>query len=118
MVDRSQIIAMRQDGSGLSRDGVYWNEEERIQLLESFHQGLGISEIAVLLQRSERAIMQQLTLFRCFQNETRSRERHKKLQPKYTCLCHICTKQKQCKHSPQNRKETHYAGELSRFACD
>ena len=44
----------------MDREGDYWIEEEKEQLVKLFRQGEGITAIAIRLQRTEPAIMQQI----------------------------------------------------------
>lgn len=58
------LIALRNGIIPSERSGEYWEEDEKRTLKEMFWNGTGISEIAVDLQRSENAVIQQLLLMR------------------------------------------------------
>lgn len=85
---QNDLIAMRMNGKGLDNDGLYWSEEDRKKLVNAFESGIGVSEIALLLKRSETAIMQQITCEGLMQFETKKRNRSAKKSAK--CLCPTC----------------------------
>ena len=58
------LIALRNGEIPSERSGEYWEEGEKKKLEQMFWAGVGISEIAVDLQRSENAVIQQLLLMR------------------------------------------------------
>ena len=106
---KDKIIAMRNGELKLRRDGVYWTEEERKNLEMYFQAGMGISAIAVMLERSESAIYQQIGVLNLQKrNPDTSRQRTK--PPKEDgCLCKICTFDRalcpRCEHYPKKREE-------------
>ena len=51
---------MRNRTVRLDREGDYWTEEERETLIQKFHEGEGITAMALQLQRTESAIIQQI----------------------------------------------------------
>ena len=51
---------MRKSAVRLERQGDYWSEEDKENLSKMFFEGVGITEMAVILQRSETAIIQQI----------------------------------------------------------
>lgn len=51
---------MRKSAVRLERQGDYWSEEDKENLSKMFSEGVGITEMAVVLQRSESAVMQQI----------------------------------------------------------
>ncbi|MEY8232555.1 hypothetical protein AALA82_13185 [Oscillospiraceae bacterium 50-16] len=65
----------------------YWKSEEREELKRLFYQGRGITEIALQLQRSEMAVVQQLMTAGLLTSPGASRPR-KSTMPK--CLCEKC----------------------------
>ncbi|MDO5786046.1 MAG: hypothetical protein Q4P20_13410 [Eubacteriales bacterium] len=85
---QNDLIAMRMNGKGLDNDGLYWSEEDRKTLVNAFESGIGVSEIALLLKRSETAIMQQITREGLMKFETKKRNRSAKKSAK--CLCPTC----------------------------
>ena len=99
MIDRAAVIAMRQKGEGLTKYGKPWTNEERKLLDEYFDDGIGITEIAVLLGRSETAVMQQFVYNQAFKSETVDR-----VSSKGTCRCDRCDLKADCQFSPQNRE--------------
>ncbi len=54
------VTSMRNRTVRMDREGDYWTEEEKEQLVKLFRQGEGITAIAIRLQRTEPAIMQQI----------------------------------------------------------
>ena len=85
---QNDLIAMRMNGKGLDNDGLYWSEKDRKTLVNAFEHGVGVSEAALLLKRSEPAIMQQMIRERLMQFETKKRNRSAKKSAK--CLCPTC----------------------------
>ena len=51
---------MRKSAVRLERQGDYWSEEDKENLSKMFFEGVGITEMAVILQRSDTAIIQQI----------------------------------------------------------
>lgn len=78
------IKAMRQRISGIEREGLYWSEEDRRQLEADYEDGVGISEIAAKLQRSETAVIQQLQQLHLVKKARRYRNEQT------GCLCGQC----------------------------
>ncbi len=77
---------MRNRTIKLEREGDYWTDKERKRLKDLFGDGTGITEIAVLLQRTEPAVMQQIEKLDLYQRKeypTRSRNTGKPCE----CLC-------------------------------
>lgn len=59
--EKRQLLAAYRSGElSCERSTAYWTQEERAELEEDFRAGIGISELSLLLQRSETAIYQQL----------------------------------------------------------
>ena len=54
------LLAIRNGEMHPERSTAYWTPEERAELQRLYRDGQGISEIALLLQRSESAVFQQL----------------------------------------------------------
>lgn len=57
---RESIQSLRNRCSHLEREGDYWTSEEKDHLRAMFHEGIGISEMAIRLQRTEPAVIQQI----------------------------------------------------------
>lgn len=80
-----------------THDGKYWSDEERYQLQNFFLEGEDISEISRILQRSERAIVQQLSSLKLFEPPSkRNTNRAAK------CLCNKCDLNSLC-HDCKNK---------------
>ena len=58
--ERKLLIALRNGAIPSERSGEYWSKEEKEKMKRMFWNGDGISDIALSLQRSENAIIQQL----------------------------------------------------------
>lgn len=75
-----QICALRSNTVRLEREGKYWELKECDQLRSRFSDGCGITEIALILQRSEPAIMQQIEKLDLFNRHTNPRRRKREKQ--------------------------------------
>lgn len=58
--ERELLKALRNGQLPSERSKEYWSEEEREEVKRRFLAGEGISQIAIALQRSENAVIQQL----------------------------------------------------------
>ena len=88
-VEYTQTIkSMRQRTTRLDREGDYWTDEEKRQLRILFDQGIGISEMAVRLQRSEPAIYQQIEKMDLYGRKAKPKRKKKQNSPR--CLCNRC----------------------------
>ena len=56
----ARICALRSRTIRPVREGAYWEKEEIELLEEMFNSGAGITEIALVLERSEPAVVQQI----------------------------------------------------------
>ena len=63
------IIGIRQCTTRLAHEGAYWEEDEKEKLKHLFYSGVGISEIAVELQRTEPAVFQQIEKMDLYQRK-------------------------------------------------
>lgn len=108
---QNQLIALRNGTKPAERSGEYWSKED-IQLLERLYcqEGIGISEIALQLKRSEGAVCQQLTKMGLLtpqgKHRTRKKEADETAELPGGCLCRLC-QVKDCKNCG---KECPYAG--------
>ena len=57
---QDQLIALRTGKKAAKRTGEYWTQEEVQLLVEHFHSGVGLSEMALQLERNEVAVFQQM----------------------------------------------------------
>ena len=76
---------MRNRTVRLDRQGDYWTAEERESLAQKFHDGVGITAIALELQRTESAVIQQIEAMDLF---GRKKKTSSPKQPR--CLCSSC----------------------------
>ena len=86
---KQAIINIRTRTSKLEHERDYWSEEEREQLREMFYNGTGISEIAIILQRSELAVTEQAKLLGFYSTPS---PRKKSVKRHLRCLCPDCEK--------------------------
>lgn len=88
--DFAEIVRnMRHRTSRMEREGDYWDEAEKERLTRLFDDNVGITEMAVQLQRTEPAVIQQiekLDLYQRKENPTRRRKPEKAPE----CLCNRC----------------------------
>ena len=89
------VIAMRSRTTRLEHEGDYWSEEEKERLARLFEQGVGISEIAVLLQRTEPAVIQQIEKMDLYQRREYPARRRNEAKPP-VCLCKDCKLDRSC----------------------
>ena len=89
LTQRELIQAMRRKNHKLERDGEYWTEEDKEKLYGMFEQGCGISEIAIALQRTEQAVIQQIEKMNLY-NRSKYIPKNK-CKSICICLCKDCT---------------------------
>ena len=86
---RNELIALRNGNSPSQRHGYYWSAEEQDKMVQQFHDGYGISELALLYGRTESAIFHQLDRMSLLTPQYKPRNRQSKnAQPQ--CLCPFC----------------------------
>jgi len=97
-----KVYAMRKrcGENGIRRE--CWNKEDNEKLREMFDQCFGLTEIAVLLDRTERAVSQQVQALGLYERVYPPRER----PVQYKCQCQNCRLSSQCSNPgfcPLNR---------------
>lgn len=99
------VVNMRTKASKLEREGEYWTPEEREQLVGMFHEGIGITKSAVILQRTEVAAMEQAKLLGLY---PASAPRKRFVKRHLRCLCPDCEKDHSfcphCKAHPETQE--------------
>ena len=90
-ITQETTIAMRTGELTLSREGEYWTEEERTCLILWYEQGMGYTEMAIRLQRSENASAQQINLLKLRRQYPSKMRKHHKVIKASGCLCSECT---------------------------
>lgn len=86
--DLRDLTRMIREGNLIpERSREYWSTKEREEMVQSFQSGTGISEIALQLQRSEMAVVQQLITAGLLTSPGASRPRKRK---KHKCRCPSC----------------------------
>lgn len=83
------VKSMRNRTVRLDREGDYWTEEEKQQLIRMFNDGEGITAIAIQLQRTEPAIMQMIEKLDLY-NRKEAPARRKSAPREPVCLCVNC----------------------------
>ncbi len=83
------VTSMRNRTVRMDREGDYWTEEEKEQLVKLFHAGEGITAIAIRLQRTEPAIMQQIEKMDLYRRKDAPKRRKSTPKPP-ACLCDNC----------------------------
>ena len=88
--DKDMIIALRNRTTRLEHEGDCWSDEENEKLKRMFDEGMGITEIALILQRTEPAVMQQIEKLDLFQRKAYPKRR-KYVKMYSSCPCEACT---------------------------
>ncbi len=83
------VTSMRNRTVRMDREGDYWTEEEKEQLVKLFREGEGITAIAIKLQRTEPAIMQQIEKMDLYRRKEAPIRRKSDPKPP-ACLCDNC----------------------------
>ena len=83
------IKTMRAPYHPMPHDGWYWSEDDVYNLKMMFSQGVGISQIAIELQRSELAVMQEIEKLDLYERKEHPRRFRKSRAPK-GFLCYYC----------------------------
>ena len=81
------LIALRNGEILPERSTAYWTDEERAELERLYREGKGLSEMSLLLQRSEGAIYQQLIAMGLMGTQGKPRQRTPR---QYKCSCPKC----------------------------
>lgn len=89
---KERVRAMRQRTAQLEREGMYWTEDEKVQLRQSIWDDLDITEIALNLQRTEMAVLQQAQLMGLYRKARNCPPRKQKRK----CLCEQCLQKESC----------------------
>lgn len=86
---KETVKNMQQSAIRMEREGDYWStaEDERISTL--FDGGTGITEIAIILQRTEQAVAQQIEKLDLYQRKENP-QRQKSFTKEPVCLCPNC----------------------------
>ena len=84
------IKNMRNRGIRLGREGDIWSQNEKGRLEELFYEGVGISEMAIRLQRTEPAVIQQIEKMDLYQRKSYPKRR-RSFAKSGSCLCQQCT---------------------------
>ncbi len=99
--NRKKLIAMRTRRAGLEKDRQPWTDSDLGLLQEDFVAGKGISEIALILQRTELAVFQKAKDMDLFASETSPRGPN----CKENCQCDKCTDAISCMYYHQKLED-------------
>ena len=89
MQDIEKIKALRNGSAGKNRAN--WKPEEKELLAKMFNEQVGITEMAVYFERTEKAIINQLDKLNLY-DRVRASNKHKA-----GCLCSECARYAECK---------------------
>lgn len=89
------VKSMRNRTTRMEHEGDYWSPEERSQLEHLFHTGIGITAIAIQLQRTEPAVAQQIERQDLYQRR-QYRQRRRSPKERCGCLCGRCGLDPEC----------------------
>lgn len=87
--DQGALVALRSGEVQAQHSGDYWSKEDREKLYQFFQDGCGISQIAIEMGRTERAIFNQLDRAGLLAPQSRPRSRRAN-QSGIQCLCPDC----------------------------
>ena len=103
----SAVRSLRNRTERLDREGDYWTKEEKQQLADMFAVARGITEIAVCIQRTEQAVIQQATKMGLYRGCDSSKRQHKKNPCRCACShCH-CPVSKCPRGIPMKERKEH-----------
>ena len=88
---KNKTIAMRNGELPLLRDGEYWTDDERRRVQIMFEDGRPVNEIALELQRTERAVYQQISSMSLYVTAPEKMRKHKSGPKEPVCLCSVCS---------------------------
>ena len=88
---KDKTIAMRNGELPLLRDGEYWTDSERNHVRKLFEEGVPVNEIALELQRTERAVYQQISSMNLYVIAPEKMRKHKAGPKEPVCLCSVCS---------------------------
>ena len=88
---KNKTIAMRNGELPLLRDGEYWTDDERRRVQIMFEEGKPVNEIALELQRTERAVYQQISSMNLYVISPEKMRKHKSGSKDPVCLCSVCS---------------------------
>jgi hypothetical protein len=88
---KNKTIAMRNGELPLLRDGEYWTDDERRRVQIMFEDGRPVNEIALELQRTERAVYQQISSMSLYVTAPEKMRKHRSGPKEPVCLCSVCS---------------------------
>ena len=91
---RKEIQQMRQNRTPHSKNREYWSKEDGEQLRGLFDEGVGISEIALQMGRTERAVMLKINESKLYEAVYAPR----KMPDDTGCLCKKCALNDACEN--------------------
>ena len=95
--DREKLIGQRVDGLAPLRNYSTWKEEEIKSLIDMYFDGIGISDMALELERSETSVFMQLHRPGILPHIKKGRSQRKENQ----CKCNTCGLRFTCDKNPE-----------------
>ncbi len=103
---KEAIKALRCRTNYLERDGEYWTEEDMALLEEMFDEGIGISEMALRLKRTEFAVIQKTLVLDQYRMAVENLRTRKPPADENKCKCDSCKADPStCAHCWKNRRD-------------
>lgn len=90
---QENIKRMRRNAENSPNSKVYWSKDDMEKLRKMFCDGIGISQMALMMGRTERAIYQKIMESQLFDPVYRT-----KGKKEAECLCRKCGKNNHCEH--------------------
>lgn len=89
---RAMTNQMREKPGLLESNGDYWSDEDNQKLCDMYDEGYGITDLALMMKRTELAIINRLTLnYKLGRNK-----QHKERTKIITCKCNSCDLRELC----------------------
>lgn len=88
--ERELIRRLRNGSIKLDHEGDIWHDDEKFNVKFMFEEGYGISQIAMEVQRTEHAVMQQIEKMDLYQRALNPKRRKRSAKVP-VCLCKVCT---------------------------
>lgn len=108
--DYQQLTKAIREGQIIpERSGEYWGDDEQEKMTSLYNSGIGISQIALELQRSEMAVIQRLITENLLTPPGAARKRTIRAPH---CLCEDCPIKANCRQKSMQRQEVCHAGNL------
>lgn len=88
---KSKTISMRTGEIKMKRDREYWSNEEREKMQFLFENGISVNEIAIMLERTEAAVYQQIERMKLYARNPFATRKRTAVPKEPVCLCDTCS---------------------------